>query len=158
MLFLKRGERMTDEMSGKAYKKTYKGLCIWMILFVLAGSTISIILSGFVADGKLLTNVTLLVVVAFLDLLMFIIYKGEYIYWINGGPDYEKARKATSEQRKAYAWKHLKAFLIASVIFLLYLGISFARRFSIWVDILIFAAVVIAAAISTIFVKMDETI
>lgn len=31
---------------------------------------------------------------------MFIIYKGEYVYWINGGPNFKEAKEASSENIK----------------------------------------------------------
>ena len=33
-----------------------------------------------------------------------IVYKGEYVYWITFGPDFETAKNSDSQRRKAYAW------------------------------------------------------
>ena len=50
-------------------------------------------------------------VIVMLQALFWIIWKGEYVYWINGGPSFEEAQAAGSEARREYAWKHLLAMM-----------------------------------------------
>lgn len=68
--------------------------------------------------GKRLSNIStkvsalavLIILSIGLYILMLIIYKGEYVCWINGGPSYEEAKLAGSEKRKEYARAHLDKF------------------------------------------------
>lgn len=139
-------------MPDDTYKKTYRGLIIWIAALF---STIVLVplLSRVITDGDVLTKLFLMIVLAMLDILMFVIYRGEYVYWINGGPDYETAQKAPPEQRKRYAFRHLKVFLIASIIAAVYMAFSFALHIAVGFDIAVFAVTVIAAAFSTMRIK-----
>lgn len=111
------------------------------------------LLSLVIPEWNIVTKISLLLHFGWLDLLMFIIYKGEYVYWISGGPDYEVAKTAKSSQRKKYAFKHLMAFLKASAGFVFYILFSFVFEFHIGIDFLIFLLIIIVAAFSTIKIK-----
>ena len=87
---------------------------------------------------------------------MLIIYIGEYVYWINGGPNYKEAKLAGSEKRKEYAKAHLDIFLKMMLMSFLYGILSLLFKFSIWVDILLISLIVIIAAFLTIPIKFNK--
>ncbi|NCC07376.1 MAG: hypothetical protein EOM30_04880 [Clostridia bacterium] len=72
-----------------------------------------------------------------------LIYKTEYIYWIPGGPTYETARDAGSAERKKFAAKFLKRTCIIFGLCVLYMVVSTAFNFSVWLDILLVGGVMI---------------
>lgn len=104
-------------------------------------------------NEQILSKIVIIIAMTFVDVLFTIIYKGEYVYWITYGPDFETARNAVSERRKAYAWKYLRIFLAASVILVLYLFGSTLFDLSASLDIIVFLVVIIAAALSTVPIK-----
>lgn len=132
------------------YQKSYRGLLIWFVVFLLGSCGLCFILSKCITDSTIVNRVILFAIFIFLDALMFIIYKTESVYWINGGPDFETAKQASSERRKTYARKHLRIFLAATGIFTIYLVISTVCHLSSWLDILAFCITLIAAAFRTI--------
>ena len=79
------------------YKESYKGL-VGMIL----GFVVLMFLFPFLTDlqGKFTAVISMNLVNLWVALLSLVIYKTEYIYWING-VSYEDAVKAGSERRKA---------------------------------------------------------
>lgn len=141
-------------MNNKKYKKTYKPLIAWLIGYPVIAIIIIERLS--ILSTKVSTLVSLIIMVISLYILMFIIYKGEYVYWINGGPNYEEAKSAGSEKRKEYAKAHLNIFLKMMLISFLYGIISLFFNFSIWMDILLISLLIIIIAFSTILIKFNK--
>lgn len=137
----------------KAYRKTYKPLILWCIALPAVLLAISLLP---IANGAMLTRLTLLTMVVMLILLMAIIYFGEYVYWINGGPTFEQARAADSQTRKAYAWAHLRAFLWSGAASFALITISCIAHWPIGVDITGVCLCVIIAAFSTIRIQLGR--
>lgn len=137
-------------MNRKGYVKTWKPFIAWMIGF----SIISIIISLFLnVSDKISTLIMLLITVISIYILMLIIYKGEYVYWINGGPTYEEAKSEGSKRRKRYAKAHLDLFLKMTLGCLGYGFISLLFNFSMWLDIIIISGAIIVTALATIPIK-----
>lgn len=131
-------------------KKSYKGFIIWMLLYVVSCFSLCFLP---IVDSVILTRLSLNMCTIGVAILAFIIYKTEYIYWYNG-ITYEDAVKAGSERRKNYAWKHCRRFggcalicLVCSIVFHI-VGISM------WYDIFLVSIGIVAAAISTITIKL----
>lgn len=145
-------ENMMTLIQENEYTKTYKPLIGWFVSLVPV-----FLFLGFgwdkLGNEQILSKIVVIIAMTFVDVLFTIIYKGEYVYWITYGPDFETAQKADSERRKAYAWKYLRIFLAASVILVLYLFGSILFDLSASIDIIAFLVVIAAAALSTVPIK-----
>ncbi|WP_312908376.1 hypothetical protein [Tissierella praeacuta] len=141
-------------MNNKEYKKTYKPLIVWLIGFPVIAIIIAERLSNL--STKIATLLSLIIMVISLYILMFIIYRGEYIYWINGGPNYEEAKLAGSEKRKEYAKAHLDIFFKMMLISFLYGILSLLLKFPTWIDIVLISLIIIITAFSTIPIKFNK--
>ena len=132
------------------YKKSYKGLIIWIILFfaIMVGI-------GFLplSDSELYLRITTNVCTISISILTYIIYKTQNIYWYNG-IDYNEALKISPEQRKLYALKHFKRFLTLSVIILMFSIIMHITSQNSWIDFVVGMLGLIITAISTIKIKL----
>ena len=142
-------------MNNKEYKKTYKPFIAWLIGFPIILMWVIKILPD--SPIKISVLATLILTVVSLYLLMLIIYKGEYVYWINGGPTYEEAKEAGSEVRKKYAKEHLDIFFKILKVTLGYGIISFLLKLSIWIDIPIITLNVMVAAFATLSINFDKS-
>ncbi len=140
-------------MSDKEYIKTYKPLIAWLIGFIVISIVVPITLK---LSSKISTSITMLIMVLSLYLLMVMIYKGEYVYWINGGPSFEQAKSAGSEKRRQYAKAHLDLFGRMLIVSFFYLLISLLFKFYLWIDILMISLVVIVTAFATVPIKFDK--
>jgi len=141
-------------VNNKEYKKTYKPLIVWLIGFPVIAIIIAERLSNL--STKIATLLSLIIMVISLYILMFIIYKGEYVYWINGGPNYEEAKLAGSEKRKEYAKAHLDIFFKMMLISFLYGILSLLLKFPTWIDIVLISLIIIITAFSTIPIKFNK--
>ncbi len=137
-------------MNKKEYIKTWKPFIAWIIGFPIIGI---IIPAAFNVSAKISTLITLLITAAYLYLLMLIIYKGEYVYWINGGPTYEEAKSEGSERRRKYAKAHLDLFSKMTLVCIAYGLISLLLNFHIWIDIIIISGAIIVTTFATIPIK-----
>ena len=135
-----------------AYLKTYKPLAIWFFVFLSAVVAVPLGLGWFVPEN-ILTPAMLLTIYLGILSLFILIHRGGYVYWINGGPTYEEARDADEPSRRAYAWAHLKRFLIAGAMLVPCLVVSTIFNWPTWLDIIIFGAAAISAAVSTLRIR-----
>ncbi|OLS03139.1 hypothetical protein [Tissierella creatinophila] len=99
---------------------------------------------------------SLIMTIFTLDILMFIIYKGEYVYWINGGPTFNEAKASTSEKRKQYAKAHLDIFLKMTVFIFLYAILSLLFKLFIWIDIVVFSLAIAIASFKTVLIRFEK--
>lgn len=140
----------------KEYKKTWKPFFIILIIYLLLVCAVPLVGIRLDLKGQLLTKISLLITDLWLLTLMLVIYKGQYVYWINGGPDYSASLEAGEEKRKAYAGKHLKRFSVFLIPLELYLIISCFFDFSLCLDTVIFTVSVVFAAFSTVTIEFDS--
>lgn len=150
---------MIDQQS---YKKNYKPLILWMILFIAVCTLIPMLINQIFEQLFQITwgeggevRVILMFMVISIDGLMWMIYAGEYVYWINGGPSFEEAKAAGSEKRKAYAGAHLRVFLKMTLVCCVYIVISSFFRLPMLIDIVVIASAIVAAAIKTIPIRFN---
>ncbi len=118
----------------------------------------NIILLPFVLSGmpeRYQTYISLSVTLICLDILLYIIYATEKVYWING-LSFEDAKKMTSQARRTYAAEHLRRFVNASLVWLLYGAVKVLFSIGLWWDILVFLILVITTAVSTIGIKPEK--
>jgi len=95
----------------KDYKKTYWPLALWCAALVPVMLGVSLPAERAGVDERGMVALMMTVVVLMLIGLMWIILRGEYVYWINGGPSFEEAKATGSEARREFARKHLVAML-----------------------------------------------
>lgn len=85
--------------------------------------------------------------------LMYVIYKTEKVYWING-IEYEKVPLASSERRKKFALQHLKRMGTATIFGLVLSGVSLVFGWNSWVIYAIVIITFIGSGISTITLEL----
>ena len=137
------------------YRKTYRPFIVWIPLLCAVLLAAAILPAPFVS-GETQTRITVIATLVMLDVLMLIIYRGEYVYWINGGPSFEQARDSGSAARKAYALAHLKPFLWATLISAALMAASALMNWPVWTDALGACAVLVIAALSTTRIKFPK--
>ena len=142
-------ENMMTLVKENEYVKTYKPLAGWFVSFVVFALFFGF---GWNSSGnaKILSKIFLIMTMALIDVLFTISYKGEYVYWITYGPDYETAKNSDSQRRKTYAWKYLRIFLIASIVLMIYLFGSMLFDLSASFDYIACIVIMIAAGLTTV--------
>ena len=140
----------------KEYRKTYKPLVGWTLalLPVMLGAAMLAEKAGLDDRGMIAMMMT--VVVLMLLALMWTIWKGEFVYWINGGPSFEEAKAAGSEARREYAWRHLAAMLKGSAATLALMTAEWLLGAHELVMVLTVGAGIIASVIPMIKIKWPE--
>lgn len=134
------------------YKKTYKGLFIFMLIYVLC-----VVSPGLFIEEINLTILFLWNISNFwIFLLMLYIYKKEGIYWITG-VIYEAAEKMKSEDRKKYAYRHVKKFLFYSIFNLAYSILAYIIPLSFYTSFTVGLIGIVGTALSTMFIKLEKS-
>ncbi len=132
------------------YKKSYTGFILWLISFLVLFFTLPFLP---IKDEALITRITLNFMTIYLVLLMYLIYKTEYIYWFNG-TTYQEALEAGSQRRKQFAYRHLLHFGIFSITSLIISSLLHIFHLAYWIDIVMICLGVIITAFSTIKIKL----
>ncbi|MDE7284782.1 MAG: helix-turn-helix domain-containing protein [Lachnospiraceae bacterium] len=145
-------ENMITLVKENEYVETYKPFIGWIISFVVMALFFAFRWNS-LGNDKILSKVFVIVVMTFIDVLFSIIFKGEYVYWIVYGPNFETAKNSDSQRRKTYAWKYLRIFLVASIILLIYLLGSIYFDLSASYDFIVCLVIIIAAALTTVPIK-----
>jgi len=137
----------------KDYKKTYWPLIAWTLalLPVMLGAAAIAERAGLGDRG--MVAAMMVVVMLMLLLLMWMIWKGEYVYWFSGGPSFEEAKAAGSEVRREYAWKHLIAMIRGCMAALVLLAVGYFLGMHEVVMVLLTAVCIVAAAVSTMKIR-----
>ncbi len=145
-------ENMMTLVKENEYVKTYKPLAGWIVSFVMFALFFGF---GWNSSGnpQVVSKIVIIVAMTFVDVLFTIIFKGEYVYWIVYGPDFETAKNADPQKRKAYAWKYLRVFLAASFILVIALAGSALFRLPSGFDFIVFLVIVISAGLATVPIK-----
>lgn len=140
----------------RAYEKRYWPFVLWLIALV-AGLIVPAELAGRAGLSRRgMTAVGMTALLMMLTALFVMIWKGEYVYWISGGPDFEQAKAAGSERRRAYAGRHLRAMLLGGCAALAILAAEYCCGANELTMILSVGACVIAAAVSTTRIHWTE--
>ncbi|MBP3541181.1 MAG: hypothetical protein J6K72_05140 [Clostridia bacterium] len=132
------------------YKKSYLGLVIWLVLF-MAIPFVMIVLPPL--DGSTMMRLFLNYMAISLALLMLIIHQTEAIYWING-VEFDQAKEAGSEKRKAFAMRHLERFGWFALLFAAFSCLCHILGWSEWIDFAVCVVGIFGVAISTISIKL----
>ena len=132
------------------YKKSYKGIVWWILVFFALPGALALLP---IKDEALMTRIFLNVAGLLLTLLMYVIYRTEAVYWING-VEFEQARDAGSERRKRFALRHLERFGWFALLYFLYSIAAQMAGLGFGLDIMLWVVGMIAAALSTIHIKL----
>ena len=137
-------------MDYNEYKKSYKGFIAFLILHfsALICASIFSVYKDFI-PLVLVANILTIGLTG----LMYIIYRTENIYWMNG-IEYERALLVGSERRKTFALKHLNCIGRAAIfgVIITIAGILFN-----WSQFITFPIILIAfiiACISTVNIEL----
>ena len=133
------------------YKKSYKGLVIFFVCFIVAISGFAF-LSGMYFYQHI-ARVSISVVNVALAALTFVIYKTQYIYWFNG-ISFNDAKEAGEERRKAYALSHFKLFGVYAALQLVFSTVMGFLSVTQWVDFAVAAVALCMVAIGTLKIKL----
>ncbi|MBQ6803303.1 MAG: hypothetical protein IJP04_01475 [Clostridia bacterium] len=131
------------------YKKSYWGLCCWLIAFLAVCFAVLLL----PVPGMAMMRITINLCSVGMAILAWMVYINGYVYWYNG-VSFEEARDAGEERRKQYAFKHVRVFGIFAVCGLLFSALMQLLHISEWVDFVVLTIGLIAAAISTIRFKL----
>lgn len=141
----------------KNFEKSYKLLIVWFIsLFIFTGIFNALLVK---IDLNHNSKVTTLFLLSFINLflisLFLMIYKTERVYYINY-ITYKEAKEATKEERRTFAYKHLRVFCIATIVFIIYSVTSLILQFPTGVDVGMFLVIIIISAIRTAPFRLKE--
>ena len=136
----------------ETYEKSCKGL-----VFFIIGYMIAMFLPIFLPfeDVNLLTRIVLNIATIGIVVLCWMMYRNEKIYWING-ITFERAKRATSDQRKEYALWFLRKFGNAALIFLLFSILAQYFHLSIALDTIVLLILLCSVAFRSIKVKLES--
>lgn len=133
------------------YTQNYKVLWLIMIGFMAACFAIPLLDNFFSLTANTSLALIMLVTLVFIELLLYVIYRGEFIYWINNGPSFKEASAMSSDERKAYALLFFKSyqpyFVVGLLITLIHPLVPFAPM---WLLSIITTLIIIAWALSTL--------
>lgn len=138
----------------KEYKKSYTGFLIILLLYLIA-AFLPIFIPVIHDRPGAVTAWLCFATAVFVFALIFYIYKSEKLYLFSG-VTYEQAARLSSEQRRNYAYLTLKKFLPATVILIAYSVLAFIAKLPDALSIVILCLVLVAAAFSTMKIKVEE--
>ena len=142
-------------MENENYKKDFKPFLIWLILFMVGMNGFPMLVKLFPSMSvEVQTKLSIFLLLAAILILYYIIFKGEFIYYVPGGPTFEEAKAVGSEKRKVYAKKSFIGMMRASMLTLIFMVISLFMGLSGFYDWIVAGACVGAAAFSTMKEKL----
>lgn len=131
-------------------KKSYTGFVVWLIAFIVA---VCVLVPMMGDDFQQAMRLILLLMGWGMAALAFIIWRTEQVYWYNG-TSYEEAEAAGSERRKAFAWKHLRVFGGYALEISAFVALMHVLGASAWIDFTVGTVGLVAAAFSTMPIKL----
>lgn len=112
-------------MQNENYEKDFKPFLIWLIVFMIGMNGFPMLVKAFpTMTSAMQTKLSIILLLVALLALYYIVYRGEYVYYLPGGPTFRESYEAGSEKRKAYAKKCLGGMLKACALIVLFLVIS----------------------------------
>ena len=148
---------MDKDINKNKLKKSYKLLVVWflslLIFAIIYGELVlwADLDLSLKKSALLSLNLTSIFIVS----LFVMIYKTERVYYINY-ITYTEALESTKEERRNFAYKHLRLFCIATITFIFYTIISLGFQFLMFVDIGVYLLTFIITAIKTVPYKLKE--
>ena len=112
------------------YRKSYKGLVIWVLAFLAALLVVCFLpYKSPAVPGRLMTHLCTFGIAS----LSWMIWRTEQVYWYNG-VSFEEAEKAGSERRKAYALRHFRLFGGYALAALAFSMVACRLRLPLWIS------------------------
>ena len=112
-------------MENGNYQKNFKPFLIWLIVFMIGMNGFPMLVKMFPDMTSVMqTKLSIFLLLIALLILYYIVYKGEYVYYLPGGPTFREAEGAGIEKRKAYGKKCFLTMLRSSMLIVLFLVIS----------------------------------
>ena len=130
-------------------KKSYTLFIVWIVLFCVVETGICFLPVSVNLMLRLVMNTTSISVA----LLTLLIYLTGNVHWYTG-ISFQDAVAAGPVRRKNYALKHLIRFGAFALIYLLFSVVMQILHVSFWVDFAVFMVGIMAAAFSTIRVRL----
>jgi small-conductance mechanosensitive channel len=127
-------------------KKTYKGFVLILLVMIGTMFLLGKLLTAANFKDLLIAKVILISMLLYLDLIAFIIYKKERVYWITTY-SYEDARKMEPRQRKKIGEKLLTVFSAVTAVFIVYSIIGYLLGADILLDGAVFAILIVFACV-----------
>ena len=127
-------------------KKTYKGFVLILLVMIGTMFLLGKLLTAANFKDLLIAKVILISMLLYLDLIAFIIYKKERVYWITTY-SYEDARKMEPRQRKKIGEKLLTVFSAVTAVFIVYSIIGYLLGADILLDGAVFAILIVIACV-----------
>lgn len=134
----------------RMYRKSYKGLVLWLIGFLALMLVICFLP---VDDAAVMTRLLANLCTISIAHLTWLIWRTEQVYWYNG-ISFEEAEQAGSERRKAYALRHFQLFGMYALVALGITIIAQLLHLPWWVDFNLICAGLIAAAFRTMAYRL----
>lgn len=127
-------------------KKTYKGFVLILLVMIGTMFLLGKLLTAANFKDLLIAKVILISMLLYLDLIAFIIYKKERVYWITTY-SYEDARKMEPRQRKKIGGKLLTVFSAVTAVFIVYSIIGYLLGTDILLDGAVFTILIVFACV-----------
>ena len=137
----------------KEYKKTFLPLILWSLALAPVMLGAMPLSEWLELSDRVMVALMMAAVIVMLLALFWLVWKGEYVYWINGGPSFEEAKAAGSEARREYARRHFTAMLKGGAAALVLLAAECFFGAHELVIVLSTGVCISAAAFSTIRIK-----
>ncbi len=133
-------------------KKSYKGLFIWLLCYLLL---MVLIIFLPIDDASVSTRIMFLMTNAMIVILMHIIYRTGNIYWFTTF-SYEDVQKYDAETKKNYAKKVYLLFAKYFGIYLIFTILMQILSLPYWIDIVVFCVSLAAVCILDNVNKIGE--
>ena len=133
------------------YRKSYKAFVIWLVVYLAA--MFSPMLLPKDTDAGLVMRLVFNLTSLGLVVLMWIIWRTESVYWING-TTFEQARDAGSARRRAFALAHMKVFARFALGYAIFSIIMQLQNVGFVADIVAFCVGLIASALLTLRIRL----
>ena len=136
-------------MENENYQKDFKPFLIWLIVFMIGMNGFPMLIKMLPAmTSAMQTKLSIFLLLAALLILYYIVYKGEYVYYLPGGPTFREAKEAGSENRKAYGKKCFVTMLRSSMLIVLFMVISLFFELAGLYDWIVAGACIAAAVVA----------
>ncbi|NLY77984.1 MAG: hypothetical protein GX080_07890 [Tissierellia bacterium] len=148
---------LTKNRAEKDLEKSYRLLGFWLLIYLLSAVLFGVLPS--ILDLEINSKLASLLWFNFTNLyltsLFFMILKTERVYYINY-ITYKEAKEMSSKERKNFAYKHLKVFAIATIIYIIYSIFSCIYNYTTVIDIAAWIGILIITIIRIILIMLKK--
>lgn len=131
-------------------KKSYAGFVVWLLVFVAAMLAILLLPAQ---DFNRPLRLLMLLTAWWMAGLSFLVWRTEQIYWYNG-TEFDATEAASSERRKAFAWRHFRIFGVLALAVTAVAAVTALLGWSAWIDFAVCTVGIIAAVVCTTKIKL----